>query len=34
MKSLFLTGLVVLGLALFTCASAQSEFTPPAGKGA
>lgn len=33
MKSSLLTALVLLGLAAFTSASAQSEFTPPAGKG-
>jgi len=33
MKSSVQTALVLLGLALFTSANAQSEFTPPAGKG-
>ena len=33
MKSFIVSALVLLGLAVFTSASAQSEFTPPAGKG-
>jgi dienelactone hydrolase len=33
MKSSVQTALVLLGLAVFASASAQSEFTPPAGKG-
>jgi dienelactone hydrolase len=33
MKSSVQTALVLLGLAVFTSANAQTEFTPPAGKG-